>query len=187
MWHTAWGSHQTAAKRQNSVYAHYLFNYQRKVARHNLIYAQMAGADFRPGEVLTRGLLRHCERSGINKVLLVAGLSKGGYTWPQYGYRPANGAEWKRCKQAVQRKLALLRAEHVLDPDIGRGLDTAEKLLRNDDPRAIWTLVRIGPRIDTDFGHRLIGEALLAGSRWCGILKFDDPIAIQMARTRAGL
>lgn len=127
-------------------------------------------------------------RLGILEIGLVAGLTAGGSVWPRFGFRPVDADEWSNVKRTVRRNARTLpqAAWHAYvggPPALDQAL---RRILADERPDAIWMLHKLDHGRQAAQAANLphsVGDWLLQGSRWRGILELNDPLARSMART----
>jgi hypothetical protein len=164
-----------------AIYAKRILDFVRKEAYHDLLFSDPELTEVSVAEVLLKSSLKFYEHTGISKIGLLAGLTSGGRLWPKYGFRPISSDEWKGCFEIIRRNLTMLS-----EPIQAHWRDEVEFWLSNTDPRTIWRLSSIKERVETEEGRFKLGDVLLNGTKWRGVLDLDDRLARAQLYTRLG-
>jgi hypothetical protein len=162
---------------------------------HDVIFTDINKKDMPNGTSIATEVLRSAvpvyKALGIKKIELIAGLSHGGFLWPRYGFRPIEPEDWENCKPTIRRNL------RKIERDVKEGriklqgikikgkvsINTVDDLaiqvqgvLRAADPTNIWFISDLPCEVITfePAGRFKVGNVLLRGSRWKGVLDFDD-------------
>ena len=85
----------------------------------------------------------------VSKIVVNAGLERGGYVWAKRGWMPIDGREWARVKRFVRSRYREIR-DRLTPGD----RDAVDRALGMDDPRAIDLLVRT----ETELINNLAGK-----------------------------
>lgn len=128
---------------------------------------------------------------GVTRIELLAGLTAGGSVWPKFGFRPIDAKQWARVQRTIAVNAARLPPA-VRDAYAG-GRAAFDLALRAvlDDPRP--DAIRMVHRLDNgqvaaNAGGlpRTVGDWLLQGSRWRGVLDLLDAQSERIAREYIG-
>jgi len=108
---------------------------------------------------------------GVNKIVVDAGLQRGGYVWARWGWHPIDPREWRRVKRYVRTQYPKIKK--ILTTEDREAIESA---LVSDDPRVIERIVRVETKVGELRDGRVIraGNHLLAGSRWTGVLDLTN-------------
>jgi hypothetical protein len=146
-----------------------------RYAYHDLLIADPIPPGVKIADRLLKRAVAFYRRICVRRVELVAGLSRGGAIWPKFGFRPKTEQDWRRCGQEI---LARLR---TLDESIQlRWSDAVKHIVSIQSPRAIWLISSIAEQVE---GVKL-GDLLLGGTTWTGVLHLSDDEACIMLDDR---
>jgi len=125
------------------------------------------------GQGLGRTFIRnwvhiYLEHWQIENVLVLAGLSHGGYVWLRYGFVPDQNS-WEALRSTVRRRLIEKMAE--IDNVV---FDIASDTLEKDDPQSAWIIADLAEPID----GQSLGRYLLKDTKWSGELDLTDEVAL---------
>ena len=138
-------------------------------AYHDVLYADPPPPkDLELSKELLVTAVKYYRRLGLREITLTAGLNIGGLLWPKFGFRPATEQAWEQAKPKIRKNLRLLSKA-----SIAPYLSEIEVYLADPDPTAIWNISNIKALTAGTNGQDL-GSFLLQGTRWPGILRFDD-------------
>jgi GNAT superfamily N-acetyltransferase len=145
------------------------------LAYHDLLIADPQPSGIRIADRLMKSAVELYMDLRLKRIELRAGLSGGGRLWPKYGFRPKTEADWHSCKEQIRSNL------RGLDDSVQqRWGTTVERLLHSNSPRTIWSVSEIPYRFQ---GYKL-GDILLTGTKWHGILDLEDPETIRRLAAR---
>jgi hypothetical protein len=145
------------------------------LAYHDLLIADPRPRGVRVADRLMKSAVDLYMKMKLNRIELRAGLSGGGRIWPKYGFRPKSEADWQACKERIRSNL------RQLDDSVQQQWGAVvESLLEANSPRTIWTVSEISYICQ---GHKL-GDILLTGTIWRGILELEDPEAVRRLAAR---
>ncbi len=132
-----------------------------------------AGVDSRGGNIAAavhRNVLKVVEDLGVTSISVQAGATVGPYLWARAGFKPNDG-EWEDLLRGpISRRFEDLLPKHR-DAISPTSVTTIRKALRNDDPRALWTIADIRDRIGPD----TLGARLTVKLSWNGTCDLTDP------------
>ncbi|KWV60463.1 hypothetical protein AS156_29225 [Bradyrhizobium macuxiense] len=144
-------------------------------AYHHLLIADPQPNGIKVADRLMRSAVELYMSLRFRRIELRAGLSGGGRLWPKYGFRPKTPADWNGCKDRIRTNL------RGLDESVQqRWGTTVERYLKSNSLRTIWNVSDLPHRIQ---GHKL-GDILLTGTKWHGILDLEDPETISRLAAR---
>ncbi len=111
------------------------------------------------------------ENLGVRVLRVSAELDNGAYVWARAGYLPTQAA-WSSLSKKLSFKLLaaqdfLLGQENIKQ----KYYDLILRAAQSDDPRNVWLISDIALPVQ---GQKM-GYFLLAGERWKGYLRLDDP------------
>lgn len=124
-------------------------------------------ADRGYGKTFLRQSMAAYKKMGVSSITLHANIDVGGYAWARYGFTPDKDS-WERLKED-------LGSFAQYQPKTAKW-NHARKLLKEDDPRAIWELADIPT----------LGKRLLLKSDWTGGLNLKDKDAMRRFTTYVG-
>jgi GNAT superfamily N-acetyltransferase len=159
------------------IYARRVLDLEVGEAYHDLLFAHPAVPGVKIADIFMAAATEYYDKIGIRRIALQAGLSGGGRLWPKYGFHPVNTDEWRQCRPIILKNLAAL----------GEGVPARRRnailaLLAKPDPRTIWEVSAFDQPVPGT-GHKL-GDVLLSGTKWRGILNLDDTVARGRLRAR---
>lgn len=111
------------------------------------------------------------EKLGVRKVSTMAAGSMGSYVWARMGFLPTHKG-WGQLTEVLETRLENLTKQHVIPMNIQ---ENVRKILKNQDPRAIWLLADLSHDID----GLSLGKALLINNAWVGKLELNNKLQMQ--------
>jgi hypothetical protein len=154
---------------RGGIYARRVVDLRRNSAYHDVLFADPIPDGIRISDIVIASAVDFYDRLGVNEIRIVAGLSHGGLLWPKFGFHPVNTQEWKSCGATILANLA------KLDEDKQQAWRASvEYLVALDDPKAIWDISELPDWIVEERTPRKLGDVLLRGTRWKGILSLND-------------
>jgi hypothetical protein len=146
-----------------------------RFAYHDLMIADPISSGSKIADRLLKRAAQVYRKVCIKRIELVAGLSRGGALWAKFGFRPKTDQDWQNCRDQIRENLTALDESVQL-----RWGDVVESIVAMRSPRAIWLISEIREQVQ---GVKL-GDRLLSGTIWPGVLDFDDSEACQMLDDR---
>jgi hypothetical protein len=156
-----------------------------KIAEHHLVFSTTAGGGAAAG--LMRASIEFYDALGILQIYLTAGLSLGGVVWPKFGFRPTSSAAWEEVKSTIRNNhITLSRI-----PGNGSVLASHDRAIHQAlaaiEPQTIWSVSQLEQAVNFNNRSLKLGDALLLGSRWAGVLDLADPTSRRIVSLRCGL
>jgi GNAT superfamily N-acetyltransferase len=150
-----------------NIYARRVLDLGIGEAYHDLLFAHPGVRNIKVADRIMSLATEYYDQVGIRRIALQAGLSGGGRLWPKYGFHPVNTDEWRKCRRVILKNLV----------ELGEGVPAPRRnailaLLAKSDPRTIWEISAFAQPVPGS-GHKL-GDVLLNGTRWRGVLNLDD-------------
>jgi|GEM_PF-5469891 len=172
--------------RRHGVYLQREVDLANRIAKHRYIFSTQQGRGVAK-EMMKRSL-EFYDALGITAVRLKAGLSLGGVIWAKYGFRPIDRAQWEICKATIVGNRAALSRFVENEVALERHGTAIDEAVNSNNPCAIWGISAMDSNVYVDSGlSRRLGEALLMGSRWDGILDLTDRDVRYILSRRFGL
>jgi hypothetical protein len=152
------------------IYARRVLDLSAGEAYHDLLFAHPAVPGVKIADIFMALATEYYGKIGIRRIVLQAGLSGGGRIWPKYGFHPVDSDEWRQCRPVILKNLVAL----------GEGVPAGRRnailtLLAKSDPRTIWEISAFDHPVPGS-GYKL-GDVLLSGTKWRGVLNLDDSSA----------
>ena len=179
-----------------SMFTRRILHPDRSEVLHDLMTKEPEAAPPRGMSVLlTRNCVALYELIGVRRVLMTAGLSSGSSLWPKLGFKPATRAGMASVLAHVEARIDQLppimrpstrsKLKAIMMPGQGGGSE------RQHLPGLIFLISGLPGKVEFRQGastkEENIGDFLLKGARWEGVLDLDDPASRRQLNTYIGV
>ncbi len=127
------------------------------------------------GQKLWSSAISTYRKMGISEVQAWADGGSSGYGLAHYGFKPPHANRTRELFASLREKLPELR----LSQDV---TTRVHQILNRSEPEALWDLVDLAETWTSPEGAEIpVGQALLAGQLWPGVLDLSDERAMARA------